>query len=162
MRRFDNLRTGNWEPKFIQVDSVQEAADCINWVHADYPKFVGRTRDAIPTATGAKYISTDRLSVVHSEIFEGEWVFAGLIRRGNVRVGNHQPPDWQQVTKLLRELQFHTRIATLNDLYDWYADFETIHPFQDGNGRVGGVIVAAYSKELTGDCHVPDEGWSTK
>ena len=36
-------------------------------------------------------------------------------------------------------------IPTDEILLDWYSDFETIHPFQDGNGRVGGVVVAVYS-----------------
>ena len=29
------------------------------------------------------------------------------------------------------------------NLRHWYFDFETIHPFVDGNGRVGGIIIAA-------------------
>jgi fido (protein-threonine AMPylation protein) len=46
------------------------------------------------------------------------------------------------------------RPETVEALKGWYTDFETIHPFQDGNGRVGGVIVAAWSHMLE-----PDRGY---
>jgi Fic family protein len=34
------------------------------------------------------------------------------------------------------------------ELVWWYMLFETIHPFQDGNGRVGGIVVAIMSYSL--------------
>ena len=43
---------------------------------------------------------------------------------------------------------------TVEDLQDWYWDMETIHPFLDGNGRVGGVIVAGFAH-----ARHPEKGW---
>jgi fido (protein-threonine AMPylation protein) len=38
----------------------------------------------------------------------------------------------------------------------WYQQFETIHPFIDGNGRVGGVVIAVLSFNVNGVFTVPD------
>jgi len=73
-----------------------------------------------------------------------------------VIVGLHRPPRAERVEKLMEELMSLYTISDLDTLVEWYKDFETIHPFQDGNGRVGGVMVAAYSHSLH-----PDQGWLT-
>ena len=52
------------------------------------------------------------------------------------------------------KLATRSRITGLGTLKDWYHDFETIHPFQDGNGRVGGVTVAVLARKFR-----PEKGW---
>ena len=36
-----------------------------------------------------------------------------------------------------------------NDIVEWYRNFQIVHPFVDGNGRVGGVIAAVASNYLS-------------
>lgn len=94
-------------------------------------------------------ISQPFLKSIHVDIFndvghKGKW------RESNVTVGLHRPPDYTLISKFMNELTDKTTIYNLDDLKDWYSDFETIHPFFDGNGRVGGVVLSVYSYLLTG------------
>jgi len=84
----------------------------------------------------------------HASVFsESKPDIAGRFRDYLVRVGNYRAPDWQDVKSLMK------------DFIDWYNKnkktmhpielaarahykFEMIHPFGDGNGRVGRLIIA--------------------
>jgi Fic family protein len=72
---------------------------------------------------------------------------AGRFRHGKewVRVGNHLGANPQFVAMLMQELvdKFNENKSTyfLDDLAYFHAAFETIHPFVDGNGRMGRVLI---------------------
>lgn len=163
MRHFDSLRTILWEPKFEWVSSIEEAADFINKPHEDYPKRVESTTKEIdywsrfgslfqPTPeTGA---TNDALLQIHYSVFRDQ-SFAGKFRDVNVRVGYYRPPEHEKIIRLMDELRYrYPDIKTIERLQEWYSDFETVHPFQDGNGRVGGVILAIISHQIE-----PEIGW---
>ena len=57
----------------------------------------------------------------------------------NVRVGNRFAPHYGDV-KYLMELLKHWRPETKKEYIEWYRYFEIIHPFVDGNGRVGKIL----------------------
>jgi len=164
--KFRHLRTSPWTPTFTWVGSEREAADQINSFHEDYPTRVNVSLLALadlwrkldltggPNMWPLGYkIPSSRLLEIHHEVF-GDTEFAGRWRRVRVVVGGHQPPLPADVPGLMGELEEAYRIMTLGDLKAWYYDFETIHPFEDGNGRVGGIIVAAYAHHFH-----PDRGW---
>lgn len=78
------------------------------------------------------------------------WV--GRFRTCNVRVGNHVAPPFDQVGRLMEQwLMNFSRVKTTRigdkvfsseaKIKKAHVAFEKIHPFQDGNGRVGRIIM---------------------
>ena len=72
---------------------------------------------------------------------------AGRFRSGKewVRVGNHLGANPQFVPTLMQELVDNYNqnkiIYFLDAVAHFHAEFETIHPFVDGNGRMGRVLI---------------------
>lgn len=70
---------------------------------------------------------------------------AGKLRDCNVRVGSRLCPDWTSVYGLLAEWTRGNGIADLleteENVKQAHIEFEKIHPFEDGNGRVGRCIL---------------------
>ena len=155
MTHFDRLRAVPWYPTFDWVGTTDAAARQINIWHEDYPGRVGRTAAVLEAFKGPPLLASLHLKAIHELIF-GDTSHGGDFRAVHVIVGQHRPPAVEDVPKLMEELEdaYLGKITDLEVLKDWYSDFETIHPFQDGNGRVGGVIVAAYSHYLH-----PDKGY---
>ena len=82
----------------------------------------------------------------------------GQFRTRNVQIGStarYIPPPHQEVDRLLENLELH--IATTTDAIDplvkcfvVHYQFEAIHPFEDGNGRVGRAMLALMIYKLLG------------
>lgn len=72
---------------------------------------------------------------------------AGRFRSGKewVRVGNHLGANPQFVPTLMQELVegYNSNKVSyfLDNIAHFHAEFETIHPFVDGNGRMGRVLI---------------------
>ena len=73
-----------------------------------------------------------------------DWFVVGDYKRLPNEVGGMEtcaPEDvHHEMVKLLNEYNA-IKVKTLEDIIDFHQHFESIHPFQDGNGRVGRLIM---------------------
>ncbi len=131
------------------TDDVEEVTNYLNafqWVHSQL-----RSSHGLP-------ISVRLLSEAHRRLLggvRGAGKQPGEIRRsqnwiGGTRPGNAMfvPPPAEQVGSLLADLErfIHTEASDLPALVRValvHAQFETIHPYLDGNGRIGRLLIAA-------------------
>ena len=162
---FKNLRLNDWNPRFHWEKTAGQAADAINLPHEDYPRRVKDTQTAIETVMDQLHqiqqptITQDLIRGVHRQMFPDHGVRAGQWRQVNVTVATHLPPKWEWMDNMMSELEHHYSSLPLTPetLRHWYYDFETIHPLKDGNGRTGGVIIAALSHPFHGKFLTPGQ-----
>jgi len=82
----------------------------------------------------------------HKEIFnETKPDISGRYRDYLVRVGPYLAPDWQDVEKLMNELiefiEEKNKVNPVELSARAHYKFEKIHPFADGNGRIGRLLM---------------------
>lgn len=95
---------------------------------------------------------------------------AGKIRTVNVMVGGRQCPDHANVEGLLKnwlhwvnglKLEGYSRMKEIA-IQQMHVEFEKIHPFQDGNGRVGRMIMNWQRVNAGMQVHIIHEGVEQK
>lgn len=90
-------------------------------------------------------ISKKHLLKWHEEIFKDTKPdIAGRFRNYLVRVGPYVAPDWRNVEKLMKQLIAFVNESQLNSVElaaRAHFVFEKIHPFGDGNGRIGRLLM---------------------
>lgn len=86
---------------------------------------------------------------MHEDVFRGVLPDAGIWRNVNVRIGGsrHSPPRMEKIIPMMEELLDKYRMKDTGSddslvLAAWlHYNFEAIHPFRDGNGRVGRLLL---------------------
>src|SRR3989344_8493338 len=90
-----------------------------------------------------KELSNNLIMQWHEEIFrDTKSDIVGKLRDYLVKVGSYIAPDWQDLNKLMREfIEWYDKSKNTMNTVEIAArahyKFEKIHPFGDGNGRVG-------------------------
>ncbi len=73
-----------------------------------------------------------------------DWFAIGDYKRLPNEVGGRETAEPEEVAGKIRSLLDHynrVKKKSLEDIIEFHYHFETIHPFQDGNGRVGRLIM---------------------
>lgn len=125
------------EKEVLNVDDVIETANhfrCIDMIidHAQAPlteRFIKELHRTLKNGT-----SDSRM----------EWFNGGDYKKVPNEVGGMDTALPEEVADRMKELLFEytgKRMKSLEDILDFHVRFERIHPFQDGNGRVGRLIM---------------------
>lgn len=101
--------------------------------------------------TQAKYqLSEKFIKELHQTLRSGtsdsrlDWFAVGDYKRMPNEVGGRETTPPEQVADEIKKLLAEYNAAkdkTLEEIIDFHVRFESIHPFQDGNGRVGRLIM---------------------
>jgi Fic family protein len=95
--------------------------------------------------TKEEQLSEKLLLTWHKDIFvETKPDIAGHFRTYSVRVGPYVAPDWQKVEKLTNQIFVFVNESNLNPVEiaaRAHYMFEKVHPFGDGNGRIGRLLM---------------------
>ncbi len=86
------------------------------------------------------YDSLEDLLKAHTILMNGLVKKSGILRRVNVRVGSHIAPPFERVDILMQDLFEWLKMTDIHPLIVssvFHYEFEFIHPFEDGNGRIG-------------------------
>ncbi|MEK6582495.1 MAG: Fic family protein [Nitrospirota bacterium] len=100
-----------------------------------------------------KPISEEDILFLHKLFFEKiDSGKAGSYRKKNVIITgtDYLPPDYQKVPELMRKYIENINKDVkdkhpLEQAIDLHAEFESIHPFTDGNGRIGRLLLSIFT-----------------
>ncbi len=133
------LEKDKW-PKDKSKEDISEAYGVTEAI-----KFIRQTKE---------HISTELIKQIHKIIFENSKPYAGKLREKGIEVvvrdglGEivHQGAPSEKVTELLKELvewynTYKNKYPPILLASVVHNQFENIHPFQDGNGRVGRILM---------------------
>lgn len=109
----------------------------------DDKRLITQSKRTLRLAKKVDILTESDILRLHSIMIEGFLAVEhiGVYRNCSVRVGNYVPPSYNRVPNLMNEFIDAFNKKELSPLELHYM-FESIHPFVDGNGRLGRILWA--------------------
>ncbi len=111
-------------------------------------KNLARVVTYIRNKAGEKDLDREMILLLHQMLIGGiNDEIAGRFRKTGeyVRVGSHIAPGPEQIEKMIEDIfiEYSSNVQSFfsDKIARFHLDFETIHPFIDGNGRIGRIII---------------------
>ena len=139
---------------FLDVNANRDVADVVNYIRAT--EFALRRRAELP-------LCNRLIREIHAVLMEGvrgQEKYPGEFRRTQNRIGGagstlknarYIPPNVEDMNAAMSALEAYMNADAVLDLLIRTAlihyQFETIHPFLDGNGRVGRLLITLFLME---------------
>ena len=145
---FETNTIGVEKDSAVNVDDIVETANhfcCIDFI----------------IDNACKPLDEEMIKTLHSLLKSGtsdsrkDWFAVGDYKRLPNEVGGIETSEPEHVQEDMAALlsEYNSKeVKKLDDILDFHTRFETIHPFQDGNGRVGRLIMF---KECLANAVVP-------
>jgi len=133
---------GQWRGKTVKIEPWIRESNLIEGV--DDLQEDARCLRAWKWLLNQDLLLTETILWLHRRIMIGYLgkYEAGRFRRCGVMVGGRICPPWQDVPSLhMFWLTTHFHAATEEHIKRAHIEWETIHPFVDGNGRTGRMIM---------------------
>lgn len=148
---FEGKAVGSKELRaYLEVQGYANAAE---WVYARAVK--------VAPHSGGSYVTLQELREVHRQVVEPVWLQfpperldakegPGSFRRHDIEAFSDgmKPPPWPNVHAIVSDWVeranhggFGDSRHAIEDFADLHAEFERVHPFRDGNGRVGRLLL---------------------
>ena len=116
----------------------------------DVDKTIEKWRSGIIIENAEKKLSEKLIKELHKTLKNGtadsrkDWFAVGEYKKFPNEVGGMETAAPESVADKMKVLLLHYNqksAYTLDDIIEFHYEFERIHPFQDGNGRVGRLIM---------------------
>lgn len=123
--------------EFVNVDDVVETAN--------HFKCIDRMIEEANNILSEKFLKELHLVLKNgTSDSRRDWFAVGEYKQNANEVGGNATTAPENVSKEMKALLFaynQKKQVTLEDLLEFHVRFECIHPFQDGNGRIGRLIM---------------------
>ena len=141
--------------EILERDVYSENSLERNEIERDY-KEVSNYREALRVGEekikDKQTINADFIKELHAILLNsvrGEDKSPGMFRSNAVFIGQHIPPHHEDINKFMDNMfdYLHNNNSEISELVKiaiFHYQFEAIHPFRDGNGRTGRILIPLY------------------